>query len=165
MRTTRNVLGSVLVSLGLVLLLAAPTATAEAMRPFRADFTGQAVFTPTATPGVLAGATSGAGRAAHFGRVSLSSTELLDFASAPGSLLLRDGRMVMVAANGDELYWSYEGGGPLPRADGTAVFSGTFVITGGTGRFADAAGSGSFDGVGSVADGGAAIAYTGTISY
>jgi hypothetical protein len=163
MRTTRGVLGSIVLCLGLVLLLA-PPATAEAQRPFRAEFTGQAVFTPTSTPGVLVGAISGEGRAAHLGQVAVSSSELLDFVTAPGSLLIRDGRMVVVAANGDELRWSYEGGGPAPGADGIAEFSGTFVVTGGTGRFADAAGEGTFHGVGSLA-GGASLSYTGTITY
>ena len=61
--------------------------------------------------------------------------------------------MVMVAANGDELRWAYEGIGSLPDAQGISELTGTFVITGGTGRFTDATGSGTFLGTGNTVTG------------
>jgi hypothetical protein len=142
----------------------APAAPAAAETPFKSRLTAHAVFVPTSTPGVLAGTVSGAGHATHLGRVTLATTEIIDFASSPGTLLILDGRMVMVAANGDELRWSYSGTGTLPPdADGNIALSGTFVITGGTGRFSDASGSGTFTGVGGPSS--ASVYYLGTITY
>jgi hypothetical protein len=149
--------------LGASMMLVAPSALA-APTPFKAEFTLQASFVPTTTPGVLSGTTSGAGHASHLGRVTLTSTEILDLTAAPGRLTVRDGRMVMVAANGDELHWSYSGGGPLPDAHGNSALTGTFVITGGTGRFTTASGRGSAEGVGNVVTGTASFSYQGTLT-
>lgn len=152
-----------LAAMGFVVATAGP---ASAETPFRSRITVQAVFVPTSTPGVLAGTVSGAGHAAHLGKVTLTTTEVLDFASSPGTAIVRDGRMVTVAANGDQLRWSYSGTGSLPPdANGNIPLSGTFVITGGTGRFSDASGSGHFRGVGNVVTGIASVSYLGTISY
>ena len=109
--------------------------------------------------------TSGVGHASHLGRITVSTTETLDFVTSPGTLLVRDGRQVMVAANGDELYLSYEGTGSLPDGDGESVLTGTFVVTGGTGRFSDASGDGTFGGSGNAVTGLASLSYRGTIAY
>ncbi|MEP6762500.1 MAG: hypothetical protein ABJA93_14190 [Sporichthyaceae bacterium] len=85
--------------------------------------------------------------------------------SPTGVISLRDGRVTLVAANGDELHWTYSGTGTPPDASGDVVLSGTFVITGGTGRFSSATGGGSFEGVGNVVTGMASFTYTGTISF
>jgi glutamate dehydrogenase/leucine dehydrogenase len=71
----------------------------------------------------------------------------------------------MIAANGDELRWTYEGTGSLPDEDGDSTLTGTFVISGGTGRFSDATGSGTFQGTGNAVTGAASLSYRGTISY
>ena len=146
------------------LTLVQPSATAASPRPFKADFSGQAAITPTATPGVLAGAGSGSGRATHLGQVSVSVTEIIDLTSPTGVISLRDGRMIMVAANGDELHWNYTATGTPPDAAGDVRFSGTFVITGGTGRFGSATGAGTFEGIGNVFTFMASFSYSGTIS-
>ena len=148
-----------------VLLTAPPGATAASSTPFRSDFAAQASFAETSVPGVFTVTTSGAGHASHLGRVTLSTMESLDFAASPGSLVIRDGRLVMIAANGDELRWTYEGTGSLPDEDGDSTLTGTFVISGGTGRFSDATGSGTFQGTGNAVTGAASLSYRGTISY
>ena len=147
-------------------LLAAPhLATAGTTTPFTAEITAQASFAETPVPGVLSLTGTGGGHASHLGRVTLSTTETLDFVTSPGTLVSRDGRMVMVAANGDELHWSYEGTGALPDEEGISEFTGTFVITGGTGRFSEATGGGTFQGTGSTATGVATVSYSGAIAY
>jgi hypothetical protein len=132
----------------LAVLAVNTTATASAAavesRPFMAEFTGVGSFAPTPRPGVLTGTGVGSGHATHLGKVNVSTSELLDFTVAPGDVTIRDGRLVMVAANGDELHWTYSGSGPVPDASGGVAFGGVFTITGGTGRFADATGSGTF---------------------
>ena len=155
---------SVFVAVTALLLSTAPAATAAQPVPFRAEFSLDGSFVPTAAPGVFAGTGSGTGRATHLGKVTLSTSELVDFTASPGSGTIRGGEMVMVAANGDELYWDYSGNGLLPDADGVVSFGGTFTITGGTGRFSDATGGGTFEGEGNVA-GDAVVSYEGTIEY
>lgn len=162
MRTRSRLCISAILALGASLALVAPAAAHT--KPFKADFTLQASFVP-ASPGIFLGSTSGAGHASHLGRVTATSTEVLDFTASPGRLTVRDGRLVMVAANGDELHWSYGGGGPLPDANGNTPITGTFVITGGTGRFAGASGGGIAKGVASVVTNIVSLSYRGTISY
>ena len=141
-----------------------PAAHAAESRPFVADFAGQAVFVPTSTPGVLAGTGSGAGRATHLGRFTISVDEMLDVTSPTGEVVLQ-GQAVVVAANGDELHWSYAATGTPSGDSGDVVLTGTFTFSGGSGRFADATGQGSFEGVGNGVTGRASFSYTGTISY
>ena len=148
-----------------ILMTAPPVATAASTTPFRSDFVAQASFAQTPVPGVFTVTTSGAGHASHLGKITLSTTETLDFVTSAGSLVIRDGRLVMIAANGDELYWTYEGTGSLPDWAGESILTGTFVISGGTGRFSDATGSGTFHGSGNAVTGAASLSYRGTISY
>jgi hypothetical protein len=129
-----------------------------------AEFTAVGSFAPISTPGVLTGTGVGSGHATHLGKVTVSASELLDFTVSPGNVVIRDGQLVMVAANGDELHWTYSGSGPVPNASGEVTFGGVFTITGGTGRFADATGSGTFEGSGSVVTGPVTVAYV-TVSY
>jgi hypothetical protein len=97
--------------------------------------------------------------------VTLSATETLDFATSPGVIVVRDGRMVLVAANGDELHWSYAGTGSLPDTDGDTAITGSFVISGGTGRFDDATGEGTIEGTVRTSTGLVSVTYQGTVSY
>jgi hypothetical protein len=164
MRLIRTLL-AILAAVAAVLLTTPPVATAAATTPFKSEVTAQASLAETPVPGVLTLTGSGVGHASHLGNVSVSNTETLDFVTSPGGLAIRDGRMVMVAANGDELHWAYEGAGSLPDTQGVSAFSGTFLVTGGTGRFADATGSGTFYGTGDTVTGVANVAYHGTIAY
>jgi hypothetical protein len=157
----------IFVALTALLLWTAPAATAAKPVPVpsRAEFFLDASFVPTATPGVFAVTGSGSGRATHLGQVTVSTSELVDFTVSPGTVTIRGGEMVVVAANGDELYSNYSGGGSLPDVNGVVSFSGTFTITGGTGRFSDATGGGTFEGEGNVVTGDVVVSYQGTIRY
>ena len=156
---------TLLAALTAFVLTAPPTATAAPTTPFKSDITAQASFAETSVPGVFNVTTSGVGHASHLGKVTLSTTETLDFVTTPETLLVRDGRLVMIAANGDELHWAYEGTGSPPDEEGISVLTGTFLITGGTGRFADATGSGTFHGTGNAVTGVAIVSYRGSITY
>ena len=133
--------------------------------PLRADFTVVASLTPTAAPGVFDVSTAGEGRASHLGRITVSSTEVVDLATSPGSSVVRDGQMVLVAANGDELHWTYAGSGTTPDELGNSAITGTFEITGGTGRFLDATGSGVLDGTVNAQTGVVVVSYRGVVDY
>ena len=153
------------VALVAAMAVAVPAGAAPVPTPFTANLTAQGSFVPTAEEGVFAGTVVGAGRATHLGRVTVSSTETVDFTSPTGEVLVQDGQMVVVAANGDELHWSYSGTGTPPDANGDFALSGTFAITGGTGRFADATGGGTFGGPASVVTFTADVVYRGAITW
>jgi len=164
MRLIRTLLAA-LAALAAIVLTGPTMATAATTLPFKSDITAQASFAETPVPGVFTVTTSGVGHASHLGKVTFSTTETLDFVSTMGALVVQDGRMVMVAANGDELRWAYEGTGSPPDEDGVSALTGTFLVTGGTGRFADATGSGTFEGTGNAVTGVAIVSYRGTISH
>jgi len=161
MRFTRILLAA----LAVLVLTATPVATASTTTPFKSDASLQSSLSETPVPGVFAGTLTGTGHASHLGKVTLSATETLDFVTSPGVIVVRDGRMVLVAANGDELHWTYSGTGSLPDADGNTAITGTFVISGGTGRFADATGEGTIEGTVRTGTGLVSVAYRGTVGY
>jgi hypothetical protein len=73
---------------------------------------------------------------------------------------------VIHAANGDELHYLAVGdpSGP-PGPDGTFAFSGTFDVTGGTGRFANATGSATFQGTANLNTMTGEVTYIGQITF
>ena len=89
------------------------------------------------------------GKATHLGRITGVATVYYD----PVTWIPVKADQTLIAANGDELYI-------------TATF-GAYVITGGTGRFEDASGSGVLTAVniGDPEDGIVAVTWNGTISY
>lgn len=74
------------------------------------------------------------------------------------------GSFTITAANGDTLIGSLEGNGTGVADDGTASYSFTAAITGGTGRFAGATGSFSGTGQGNLATFQESRSFSGTIS-
>jgi hypothetical protein len=138
---------------GLVLLLVMVTTSTAAAgpngtdRPFKGEAVGEATFLldnplGCAIPPVGFGittATDAYGTASHLGYMSLHSDHcpLLD-----GSL--SEGKMVFIAANGDELHSSYTGEAtPVPPNIGDPIFVTTYISfdpVASTGRFAGATG-------------------------
>jgi hypothetical protein len=77
-------------------------------------------------------------RLSHLGLTGGAAIQQVTFGVPP--FAIDTPQIVYVAANGDELYASFEGWG-FPGADGvTVAFTGTTTYHGGTGRFADATG-------------------------
>jgi hypothetical protein len=75
---------------------------------------------------------SGTGEISHLGRVSWTTEHCFQLFAGTFS----DADLVITAANGDELYGTYDG-----VMTGETTFVETMVITGGTGRFAGASGT------------------------
>ncbi len=121
------------------LKLAAMTATAEA-QPFNAKFTGNAHLSPTDNPCVLRNKETGSGTATHLGHFAWLDVESADFCAVPGGVSVH-GSFVMTAANGDKLVGGFTTTGTFAQ-NGDLLIQGTYTFTGGTGRFANAAGSG-----------------------
>lgn len=78
------------------------------------------------------------GTVTHLGLATLRTTHIPD----PNTLALTQGVFTLVAANGDEVHGTYEGAAAYdPERTDVVHGTATFVVSGGTGRFAGATGS------------------------
>ena len=132
-------LGSSLVVVVLTLFgLAAPAVAADQV-PFTATGTGE-VTGVTHLPGGLTQVDfSGSGTATHLGDYTGSATRIQDHQGSFTTIA------VFIGANGtDSVFVSV--GGHFERTGGSCVLTstGTYIVTGGTGAFANATGSGTF---------------------
>jgi hypothetical protein len=99
----------------------------------------------------------GEGVATHLGNSTFFSPLLPGDPAATGPLTFS-------AANGDELATSVVSFVSDPDANGFITFSGSWGVTGGSGRFENATGCGTFDGSGNVFTGVGQISFEGDIS-
>jgi hypothetical protein len=121
------------------LVSAAPTDA-----PFQAtiSFSEQVATTGSLTPCFLVGTISGRGVATMLGPVTLASTDCINpLAPTFTSYAFSSSQVVLTALTGDQVWATY--GGILSSK---GVIIGTYVIYGGTGRFANASGSGILQG-------------------
>lgn len=118
-------------------------ATAENPRPFKARVTAQWDNIFAALPPSFRGAGlahfAGTGQVTHLGKAGQAGSLTLEVPVSPG-VFPGSGSVTMTAANGDTLTFDFAG--CLDAATGEGI--GTFWFTGGTGRFADASGCGTF---------------------
>lgn len=129
----------------LLAALAAP-ASAGPDRPFKAKVDIQELLGRSTRclgdqgqPG-LEGHFRGSGQATHVGAVQLLSAHCVT-QMQNGSTFISRATMTLEAANGDRLTGEYSGF--ITRSDaGVFTFEGTYFITGGTGRFVNASGTG-----------------------
>jgi hypothetical protein len=135
-----------------------PTATQV---PLKATFSGPGIAADI--PGdrcpVLTIQITGGGTSTHLGKF----TTVQSHCAAPPSLAFTNGEFTLTAANGDQLFGTYEGDF-LPLEPPLAAIDGAFTVTGGTGRFEGATGGGDASGVQNLATGVATVALDGTIS-
>lgn len=134
----------------LALLLAMLTAALHAgprNAPFRATLTVQeTIAEDTACPSGLGGTLTGSGTATHLGAVTVSAAHCAT-PTGRGSVAISQGALVFTAANGDVLTADFMGTiSPFPDDLQKNTFVGSFLITGGTGRFANAEGDGLLSG-------------------
>ena len=130
-------------------------ATAAVPVPFqgRADLVITGVEdTPPGTRTLTATAT---GQATHLGRYNRTETVVVNLANGTFT-----GSLVFTAANGDRLSANITGNFTSPTGDAAV---GTYVFTGGSGRFQNATGQAAFE---ATADGmGFKVVFKGTIQY
>lgn len=126
----------ILSACALILLGSSISASADAgARPFRATLAGEVTFVPSsACPApFMSTMTVGSGTATHLGSVTMTAAHCAGF--------VFNGQMTLVAANGDKVFMTYDG----TSTDTPVVhITGGFQITGGTGRFIHATGSGTY---------------------
>lgn len=145
----------IITSIAALLLVAAVAAPAAAgdQQTFRGSWTSADAFDFSA-PGCPAGTllryrTEGRTTFTHLGLTTVSMTHCTYMSGPAPSGGWRDGEITLTAANGDELYLQDDGrfdltvneAGPNPPFSAAAGTS-TWIVTGGTGRFDGATGSG-----------------------
>ncbi len=126
-------------------------------RPYRATIEAVAVGFPS-------GVYDASGKATHLGNITEFGTYQVVEPAGPGLFLLA-GEGTQIASNGDTLSFTFVEIVDFNVAPFAAV--GTFTITGGTGRFEDGTGGGSFETTGVFLDEGLglSIRYDGNIDY
>lgn len=109
-------------------------------RPFTAILDGRAnpVFVDGCT---IDNTEGGTGHATHMGRITWSTTETVDSCTTPDVALV-EGRFKLVDGNGDELTGTYRTVAKLDFVTSEVMAAGLYWISGGTGPFANASGSG-----------------------
>ena len=133
------VAGAALIAGVISLSAATPALANSSQRPFRAT------LTETLS---VEGPLSGSGNATHMGKVSDSGSLSVDKSNFPVSLVF-SATGTLTAANGDEVFFSYvvtQTDTASPPQGMNYDESGNYTITGGTGRFAGATGSGTISG-------------------
>jgi len=169
MRSRRIAFGRVGLLALVVLLLAvvavpgAGAAPAAPVRPFQATFTIHNVSQTFPDPLHILEQQAGSGNATHLGLSGFSDSQSVDLSTFPttGCALVTNSG-TLTAANGDELFFTQNGTVCLQQ-DGTLPGHFALTLTGGTGRFQGATGSGTVDGVN--ANGVITEVWAGTISY
>jgi len=143
---------------------------AQTAVPFSGTFTidESLDFSPDSPCPVLTGIISGQGKTTHLGRTTISGTNCVmpPADGAPPVYHFSDGKIVLMAANGDTLNGTFSGSF-VPTGKGTVftVVNGTYSFNRGTGRFAAATGSGALTGTQDIATGKGQLQAKGTISY
>ena len=151
---------STILQLLIALALSAVTANASQSLPFRLGDEGTITFTSPSTA-----TTAGTGNANQMGRIeSAGSLTIVGEASCGNEVgFAVEMQDTFTAANGDRLMTAITMQ-LCPIAPGIYHGVGTYVVTGGTGRFASATGSGVFDGTGNFNTGTIICALRGTIT-
>jgi len=147
------------VALGIVALALTPGFAAAEDLPFQARLAGNAHLSPTDDPCVLRNDETGEGEATYLGRFTWTDIEYADSCEIPGGVAVV-ASFTMTAANGDQLYGEFTTVGYFADAE-TLIIHGNYEFIGGTGRFADASGSGDIDAIAFLAPG---LPFVGTIN-
>lgn len=130
---------TVVFATALALTVAAPAAAAGQGAAFKVHATYDAVAKPDEACGGLRVAASGSATGTELGSGVWNDHECAIFTAAGIAI---EGELTLTAANGDELFVTYDATTAFPDATGAIHPAGLFTITGGTGRFAHAAGGG-----------------------
>ncbi|MEE9270729.1 MAG: hypothetical protein V3V49_10765 [Candidatus Krumholzibacteria bacterium] len=127
------------------------------MVPFRGVYDETFVLVPPFPPPIVNVELNGEGFATYLGKSTFFGVLQADMGVTTGTI-------VFSAANGDELEIAAVGFTTPPDATGAQTFSGDWDVTGGSGRFKNATGSGMYDGSGNAFTGEGHIIFDGAIS-
>jgi hypothetical protein len=126
----------------LALLAVAPHGVAaKSLVPFHAT-TKENVTVVPCDPNFLCISIRGSGHATHLGKISESANFAIDLANPPKpGCNTNSGTMTLSGANGDSISLALHGTGCFTSPT-TQTIVGSYIVTGGTGRFRGASGSG-----------------------
>jgi len=142
--------------------------SAASLVPFHATVAETFTAGPCAPLPSLCVTSTGSGQATHLGNVRESTVTVLDLASKPGPGCATDGHAetratTLFAANGDQI--TLVGTGySCPTGPTTLTAVDSYVVTGGTGRFSGASGSGTITATIDLANGTAVDTFSGVLS-
>jgi hypothetical protein len=134
-------------------------ASASDFVPFNASYASIITFT-----GQYSATLAGNGKATHLGQTTtVGNLAVVGPATTCANGFASEIRDTLTAANGDQVtvLITMEA---CPAAPGIYPAAGTYVVTGGTGRFSGASGGGAFNGLGDFNSFNVTCALTGTIS-
>jgi len=144
-------------------LLASNVPEAKADGPFRATIAITESIQPIgAPPCILVGDISGTGQAIQLGRVTIVSSDCINPISQT-EFSFASNQLVFTVPNGDQIFATYSG--ILTTENGIGVISGGYLIDGGTGRYSQAAGAGTVQGVEDMSTGKGVVQLNGSFSY
>ena len=138
---------------------AAQFSKADHERPFRAECTMRIQPPTPVSPGVIAQIDSGECQALHLGASTLISDKVINLVAGTQTL-----QLTFTAANGDVLRGTGTGTNAMV-APGVVQFTADVTFTGGTGRFANAAGRATIKGQANLAEARSAMVMEGFILY
>jgi hypothetical protein len=133
--------------------------SAARLVPFKGTFSAIGTAAPGDRCPALTVHIEGTGTATHLGSLTTVQSHCVE----PPSLAFTNGEFTLTAANGDQLFGTYEGEF-LPLEPPVFTLDGRFTFTGGTGRFDGATGGGDASGTQDLATGAATVVLEGSIS-
>ena len=147
--TTHRLRFAWLTSVTLLLALTAGVAANPEKRPLSVKLDGHAnpQFQPDGC--TIINDEQGTGQALHMGAITWQSHEVVNVCTNPAGADVI-GEFVLTGADGDQVTGTYQTLAHLDFGAGQVRALGTYQITGGTGRFADATGQGIISAVGSL---------------
>lgn len=151
-----------------VIVLVPQQAGAASLVPFHARVAETFMAAPCAPTPSLCVTNTGSGQATHLGNIRESTVTVLNLASKPGPGCTTDGHAetrttTFVAANGDQITLEASGYS-CPTGETTLTAVDAYVVTGGTGRFSGASGSGTINSMIDLANGTAVDTFNGVLS-
>lgn len=136
---------------------------AQSALPFKATIAITESIQPFGVaPCILVGNISGAGVATHLGKVTLVSSDCINPISAT-AFSFSSNELVLTVTEADKIFATYSG--ILTTEGAVGVITGGYQILGGTGRYSQATGAGTVQGVEDMSTGKGQVQLTGTISY
>jgi len=149
-------------ALAIMALAAFPVVFASHSEPLNGSFSGTFTLTSQTKATI-----TGSGHLQHFGETSFAALSSVTGSASCQGGFTADEQETYTAANGDKVFTS-SNDVLCPTYTNTFQITGSWTITGGTGRFEDASGTGTFHASGvmtSSTSGTFSLTTTGTITY
>jgi hypothetical protein len=154
---------NLLLALVMTLLVASEVPAAQSAVSFKSTISiNESIQPSSAAQCFLVGDISGAGLATQLGKVTVVSSDCINPISQT-SFSFASNQLVFTVGNGDQIFAMYNG--MLTSEGGVGVISGGYQLIGGTGRYSQATGAGTVQGVEDMTTGKGLVYLNGTISY